>query len=100
MFCKVKYKKHKKNPKNGQVKGQAEKQKGMVTPEHGIPPHLVNGTILKTALTNPSEVRQQLFFFSSLFIYLFIHLLFPFEDYKHLLLSMTKIVAYLQCTIS
>ncbi|GFG32517.1 hypothetical protein Cfor_04341, partial [Coptotermes formosanus] len=60
---KVKYKKHKKNPKNGQVKGQAEKQKGMVTPEHGIPPHLVNGTILKTALTNPSEVvhlRQRL----------------------------------------
>ncbi|KDR18027.1 hypothetical protein L798_07819, partial [Zootermopsis nevadensis] len=60
---KVKYKKHKKNPKNGQVKGQAEKQKGMMTPEHGIPPHLVNGTILKTALTNPSEVvhlRQRL----------------------------------------
>lgn len=66
VFCKVKYKKHKKNPKNGQVKGQAEKQKGMVTPEHGIPPHLVNGTILKTALTNPSEVRGQLYFVVSL----------------------------------
>jgi hypothetical protein len=64
VFCKVKYKKHKKNPKNGQVKGQAEKQKGMVTTEHGIPPHLVNGTILKTALTNPSEVRQQFFLLS------------------------------------
>ncbi|XP_068085231.1 hormone receptor 4 [Anabrus simplex] len=60
---KVKYKKHKKNQKNGQAKGQADKQKGMMAAEHGIPSHLVNGTILKTALTNPSEVvhlRQRL----------------------------------------
>lgn len=32
----------------------------MNTSEHGVPshsrPHLINGTILKTALTNPSEV--------------------------------------------
>jgi hypothetical protein len=79
MFCKVKYKKHKKNPKNGQVKGQAEKQKGMVTPEHGIPPHLVNGTILKTALTNPSEVRQHCFvllFFLSFFLSLTLDITF------------------------
>ncbi|XP_022194097.2 hormone receptor 4 [Nilaparvata lugens] len=67
---KVKYKKHKKTQRNGQVKNQQgqihEKQKmaGLtITSEHGIPPHLVNGTILKTALTNPSEVihlRQRL----------------------------------------
>ncbi|RZF33806.1 hypothetical protein LSTR_LSTR013694 [Laodelphax striatellus] len=67
---KVKYKKHKKTQRNGQVKNQQgqihEKQKMVglsLTSEHGIPPHLVNGTILKTALTNPSEVihlRQRL----------------------------------------
>nr|UYH70452.1 nuclear receptor 4 [Locusta migratoria] len=60
---KVKYKKHKKNPKNGQGKVQADKQKALGLSEHGISPHLVNGTILKTALTNPSEVvhlRQRL----------------------------------------
>ncbi|XP_063231697.1 hormone receptor 4 [Bacillus rossius redtenbacheri] len=70
---KVKYKKHKKSPKNGQVKGGLEKhpqhqspsqQKGAVMMmEHNIPPHIVNGIILKTALTNPSEVihlRQRL----------------------------------------
>nr|CAD7427723.1 unnamed protein product [Timema monikensis] len=66
---KVKYKKHKKNPKNGQVKGSpVDRQhvpgqsKGM-GPDHGIPSHIVNGIILKTALTNPSEVvhlRQRL----------------------------------------
>ncbi|XP_049782282.1 hormone receptor 4 [Schistocerca cancellata] len=60
---KVKYKKHKKNPKNGQGKVQTDKQKALGLSEHGISPHLVNGTILKTALTNPSEVvhlRQRL----------------------------------------
>ncbi|XP_073993834.1 nuclear hormone receptor 4 isoform X2 [Rhodnius prolixus] len=61
---KVKYKKHKKSVRNGQLKGLAgEKGKPAISPEHGIPPHLVNGTILKTALTNPSEVvhlRQRL----------------------------------------
>ncbi|KAF6204780.1 hypothetical protein GE061_018942 [Apolygus lucorum] len=61
---KVKYKKHKKSVRNGQMKGMSpEKGKLSVSPEHGIPPHLVNGTILKTALTNPSEVvylRQRL----------------------------------------
>jgi len=78
----VKYKKHKKGPRaNGQIKG--EKPSGPVQPANQSPqliqqmqpqqvspaqpqtqpqpqslaPHLVNGTILKTALTNPSEVR-------------------------------------------
>ncbi|KAL1132017.1 hypothetical protein AAG570_011627, partial [Ranatra chinensis] len=58
---KVKYKKHKKSVRNGQVK--SEKGKPVISQEHGIPPHFVNGTILKTALTNPSEVvhlRQRL----------------------------------------
>ncbi|XP_046669969.1 hormone receptor 4-like isoform X2 [Homalodisca vitripennis] len=58
---KVKYKKHKKNARNGQVKPPQTKLP--VSSEHGIPPHLVNGTILKTALTNPKEVvhlRQRL----------------------------------------
>ena len=65
---KVKYKKHKKSGKNGQAKGiqaaavaaaaaAAEKQKSLMTCDNGLPPHLVNGTILKTALTNPSEVN-------------------------------------------
>lgn len=62
---KVKYKKHKKSGRNGQVKGQVDKVKPVISPEHtyNMPPHLVNGTILKTALTNPSEVvhlRQRL----------------------------------------
>lgn len=64
---KVKYKKHKKTTK------QAPKQTDKVllsTPQikaeqvqSHVSPHLVNGTILKTALTNPSEVvhlRQRL----------------------------------------
>lgn len=57
---KVKYKKHKKNTRNGQLKLEGKPNKG---PEPTIPAHLVNGTILKTALTNPSEVvhlRQRL----------------------------------------
>ncbi|XP_014286558.1 hormone receptor 4 isoform X2 [Halyomorpha halys] len=62
---KVKYKKHKKSVRNGQMKGQADKGKPLISPEPAshMPPHLVNGTILKTALTNPSEVvhlRQRL----------------------------------------
>ncbi|KAI5699707.1 hypothetical protein M8J76_007538 [Diaphorina citri] len=65
---KVKYKKHKKTARNGQVKLEKQQQQpvkgvGMSPPEHGIPPHLVNGTILKTALTNPGEIvhlRQRL----------------------------------------
>jgi hypothetical protein len=39
---------------------QPVKGVGMSPPEHGIPPHLVNGTILKTALTNPGEVSINL----------------------------------------
>lgn len=35
-----------------------QSMKPMSISEHGIPPHLVNGTILKTALTNPGEVSQ------------------------------------------
>ncbi|KAL0275966.1 UNVERIFIED_CONTAM: hypothetical protein PYX00_003662 [Menopon gallinae] len=59
--------KHKKNPKNGQVKGgvseKGNQQKSSISPEESLPSHVVNGTILKTALTNPSEVvhlRQRL----------------------------------------
>jgi len=60
----VKYKKHKKSPKNGQLKGMMG-EKGMImkappSPEHSVSPHLINGTILKTALTNPSEVIDTL----------------------------------------
>lgn len=61
-YFKVKYKKHKKNPKNGQVKGGASEkmnqQKSSILPEQNLPSHVVNGTILKTALTNPSEVSN------------------------------------------
>nr|CAD7600202.1 unnamed protein product [Timema genevievae] len=59
---KVKYKKHKKNPKNGQMKGSPVDRQHVpgqlkgTGPDHGIPSHIVNGIILKTALTNPSEV--------------------------------------------
>lgn len=67
---KVKYKKHKKTVKQ-QTAQQQQKQtdKAMLSPQvksepnTSIPSHLVNGTILKTALTNPSEVvhlRQRL----------------------------------------
>ncbi|XP_054271439.1 hormone receptor 4 isoform X2 [Macrosteles quadrilineatus] len=58
---KVKYKKHKKNPRNGQIK--SPQTKISASSEHGITPQLVNGTILKAALTNPKEVvhlRQRL----------------------------------------
>lgn len=71
---KVKYKKHKKSTSKQLQQQQQQQQQKM--PEKtvissqlkceqptNIPPHLVNGTILKTALTNPSEVvhlRQRL----------------------------------------
>ncbi|XP_031334124.1 hormone receptor 4 isoform X2 [Photinus pyralis] len=63
---KVKYKKHKKTT-NKQMQ-QKTNEKALLSPQlkleqPPIPPHLVNGTILKTALTNPSEVvhlRQRL----------------------------------------
>lgn len=64
---KVKYKKHKKNSSK-QVQ-QKSTEKHVIPPQiksdttSSIHAHLVNGTILKTALTNPSEVihlRQRL----------------------------------------
>ncbi|XP_048481864.1 hormone receptor 4 isoform X2 [Plutella xylostella] len=54
---KVKYKKHKKANKTATATSRAsppDKSKDPALPP--LPPHLVNGTILKTALTNPSEV--------------------------------------------
>ncbi|KAI4459153.1 knirps-related protein-related [Holotrichia oblita] len=66
---KVKYKKHKKAT-NKQTASKSTAEKPMLSPQlkveqqpATIPAHLVNGTILKTALTNPSEVvhlRQRL----------------------------------------
>ncbi|GBP29974.1 Hormone receptor 4 [Eumeta japonica] len=53
---KVKYKKHKKSNKAAATTSRPivpEKPKEPPLPP--LPPHLVNGTILKTALTNPSE---------------------------------------------
>lgn len=35
-------------------------EKHKESPGNALPPHLVNGLILKTALTNPSEVRETL----------------------------------------
>lgn len=64
---KVKYKKHKKAASKQTASKSTEK--AMLSPQlkaeqpATIPAHLVNGTILKTALTNPSEVvhlRQRL----------------------------------------
>ncbi|XP_065170854.1 hormone receptor 4 isoform X3 [Atheta coriaria] len=67
---KVKYKKHKKTTNKQAQAKQMATEKSMLSPlvkaeppQAAIPPHLVNGTILKTALTNPSEVvhlRQRL----------------------------------------
>ncbi|KAJ3666077.1 hypothetical protein Zmor_001532 [Zophobas morio] len=64
---KVKYKKHKKPACKQPQKAAAEKnilsQQFKVEQPSSIPANLVNGTILKTALTNPSEVvrlRQRL----------------------------------------
>ncbi|XP_059479904.1 hormone receptor 4 isoform X2 [Neocloeon triangulifer] len=84
---KVKYKKHKKSPAGAVCKNHAinalhhpsaltklqqqqlatvahlATEKHKESPGNSLPPHLVNGLILKTALTNPSEVvhlRQRL----------------------------------------
>lgn len=58
---KVKYKKHKKPSAKQQPQKQTEKllmgqQFKQTEPACSLPSNLVNGTILKTALTNPSEV--------------------------------------------
>nr|XP_032514732.1 hormone receptor 4 isoform X1 [Danaus plexippus plexippus] len=54
---KVKYKKHKKaNTKAATTTSRASPPEKPKEPVPPLPPHLVNGTILKTALTNPSEV--------------------------------------------
>ncbi|CAH2068418.1 unnamed protein product, partial [Iphiclides podalirius] len=54
---KVKYKKHKKgNTKAATTTSRASPPEKPKEPIPPLPPHLVNGTILKTALTNPSEV--------------------------------------------
>ncbi|XP_022131213.1 hormone receptor 4 isoform X2 [Pieris rapae] len=52
---KVKYKKHKK-PKTSTATSRASPPEKPKDPLPPLPPNLVNGTILKTALTNPSEV--------------------------------------------
>lgn len=67
---KVKYKKHKKTASKQAQHQKSSSEKAMLSPQQikaetpsSIPAHLVNGTILKTALTNPSEVvhlRQRL----------------------------------------
>ncbi|CAG0903254.1 unnamed protein product [Darwinula stevensoni] len=54
---KVKYKKHKKLPKNGLVKGNGEKPKVIMMQNEGSNSSpLTNGQILKAALTSPSEI--------------------------------------------
>lgn len=70
---KVKYKKHKKANKAATTTSRASQPEKPQDPLLPIPSHLVNGTILKTALTNPSEVRNipktifyQLYLFISL----------------------------------
>lgn len=60
---KVKYKKHKKStskqpPKTGDKTPPVQLYKQESDQTSSIPPNLVNGTILKTALTNPSEVNR------------------------------------------
>lgn len=55
---KVKYKKHKKANKAATTSSRASPPEKPKEPLPPLPPHLVNGTILKTALTNPSEVRN------------------------------------------
>lgn len=53
---------HQQNSAQTQQQQQCPQQKFSPNSEHGVPshnrPHLMNGTILKTALTNPSEVRK------------------------------------------
>ncbi|CAH0699231.1 unnamed protein product [Spodoptera exigua] len=53
---KVKYKKHNKKAKAATTTSRASPPEKPKDPLPPIPSHLVNGTILKTALTNPSEV--------------------------------------------
>lgn len=53
---KVKYKKHKKANKAATTTSRASPPEKPKDPLPPLPPNLVNGTILKTALTNPSEV--------------------------------------------
>lgn len=53
---KVKYKKHKKANKTATTTSRSSPPEKPKEPLPPLPPHLVNGTILKTALTNPSEV--------------------------------------------
>ncbi|XP_053601041.1 hormone receptor 4 isoform X2 [Plodia interpunctella] len=53
---KVKYKKHKKANKTATTSSRASPPVKPKEPLPPLPPHLVNGEILKTALTNPSEV--------------------------------------------
>ncbi|XP_037871521.1 nuclear receptor GRF isoform X1 [Bombyx mori] len=53
---KVKYKKNKKANKTATATSRASPPEKPKEPLPPLPPHLVNGTILKTALTNPSEV--------------------------------------------
>lgn len=56
---KVKYKKHKKaNAKATTASNRASPPEKPKEPLPPLPSNLVNGTILKTALTNPSEVRR------------------------------------------
>ncbi|XP_063831270.1 hormone receptor 4 isoform X3 [Ostrinia nubilalis] len=56
---KVKYKKHKKAHKASTTTSRASPPEKPKDPLPPLPPHLVNGTILKTALTNPSEYPLQ-----------------------------------------
>lgn len=88
----VKYKKHKKAPAGSVGKNHAisvlhhpaaltklqqqqlatvahlATEKHKESPGNALPPHLVNGLILKTALTNPSEVSvTKIFYITSTF---------------------------------
>lgn len=40
----------------GAIGEKGIQQKAPMSPDNAVPQHVVNGTILKTALTNPSEV--------------------------------------------
>lgn len=53
---KVKYRKNKKANKSATATSRASPPEKPKEPLPPLPPNLVNGTILKTALTNPSEV--------------------------------------------
>lgn len=62
---KVKYKKHKKTggkqaSTKTAIKAGSPNQQIKIEPQTSIPASLINGTILKTALTNPSALRQRL----------------------------------------